>query len=136
MAHNITETDNIFYTGATPWHGLGTKLEQVATAAEAIAAANLDWEVIRRDIFTYQARSTSDASLPMGAKAIGKNMMVPVPGKKAYVRKDTKEVLAVMSDRYQTPSIQSLHRIRAGRADGVQRGIPVPRPCRSASGRA
>jgi len=100
MSQNYTATDGLMYVGDTPWHGLGVELGQVATAAEAIAAANLDWEVIRRDIFTYQQRPEG-AKLSAGAKPAGEHMMVPVPGKKAYVRQDTKEVLAIMSDRYQ-----------------------------------
>ena len=33
------------YTGATPWAAQGIRLENVNTAAEAIQAAHLDWEV-------------------------------------------------------------------------------------------
>ena len=42
MAANV---ESMFYTGATPWHGLGEKLEDAPTISEAIEASGLDWEV-------------------------------------------------------------------------------------------
>jgi hypothetical protein len=83
MPAEITNTngrDEMFYTGKTPWHGLGTKLDGPATAAEAIAAASLDWTV-----------DTVPVYLDGG---------VEIPGKKAVVRTDTGLVMNVMSDRY------------------------------------
>lgn len=44
--------ESMFYTGATPWHGLGEKLESAPTISEAIEASGLDWEVGTKDLVT------------------------------------------------------------------------------------
>ena len=83
MPAEITNTngrDEMFYTGKTPWHGLGTKLDGPATAAEAIAAASLDWTVEMMPVY-------------LGGS-------VEIPGKKAVVRGNNGLVMNVMSDRY------------------------------------
>ena len=90
MAHELAMSSNgrasMFYTGAAPWHRLGTRLENPATAAEAIAAAGLDYEVV---------------SLPMFAQGDGPDApCVPVPGHVLNVRADTMTPLGVVSDKY------------------------------------
>lgn len=49
MSHNICDK-KIFYTGEKPWHGIGTELQNPATAEEAIVAAGLDYEVRLKNV--------------------------------------------------------------------------------------
>ena len=51
MPAGITATDGMMYTGATPWHRLGVQLDGEATAAEAIAAAQMDWKVETQTVY-------------------------------------------------------------------------------------
>lgn len=56
MAHELTINDEgaveMFYAGSTPWHGLGTAVQEAQTSTEALKLANLDWEVGREEILT------------------------------------------------------------------------------------
>ncbi|MEX1028357.1 MAG: DUF932 domain-containing protein [Candidatus Paceibacterota bacterium] len=71
----------MMYAGETPWHRLGTKLDEPATASKAIAAAGLDYRVDLKTIVTADG--------------------VPVPQRKAVVRNDTNAVLGVVGNSYQ-----------------------------------
>lgn len=51
MAH---EVENMFFTGATPWHGLGRRLPENPTIYQAIEAAGLDWEVKVRPLYYFE----------------------------------------------------------------------------------
>ena len=95
MAHNISKTngkDAMFYVGERPWHGLGTELEAPASAAEAIAAAGLDWEIEERAIYWKVMDDKQEA--------VGKYLRM-ITGHHANVRQDTGAVLGVVGERYQ-----------------------------------
>lgn len=86
MAHAIGKTngkDSVMYVGETPWHKLGTKLPKLATSAEAIVAAGLDYEVKKIPVFF-------DAN----------NERHIISGKFATVRTDSNEALGVVGKDY------------------------------------
>lgn len=77
MAANV---ETMFYTREKPWHGLGVKVADALSSAEALTASGLDWKVVQQEI------CTSDGLF--------------VPGFKANVRDRDKKVLGIVSDRY------------------------------------
>lgn len=83
MGHNLATTNGrtaMMYAGEVPWHGLGTRLEEPATAREAIEAAGLNYLAELKEI------QTDDGT--------------PVPQRKAVVRSDTGDVLGVVGKSY------------------------------------
>ncbi len=56
MAHDIYLNNGaaaMMYFGDEPWHGLGTELKSPATAQEAIQAAQLDYNVVKKPLFAH-----------------------------------------------------------------------------------
>jgi len=49
MSH---EVETMMFHGASPWHGIGTRVDHLATAKEAIIAAGMDWLVEAVPIYT------------------------------------------------------------------------------------
>jgi len=84
MAHELATTNGrtaMMYFGDTPWHGLGTRLNEPATAAEAIDKAGLNYQVEMRPL------TTTDG--------------LAVPQRQAVVRTDSEQVLGVVGNSYQ-----------------------------------
>lgn len=77
MSANV---ESMFYVRETPWHGLGTKVMQAPTSAEALSLAGLDWKVEQEPIFT-------------------ENDML-ISGYRANVRSTDRKVLGVVTDKY------------------------------------
>lgn len=83
MVHNLATTNGktaMAYYGETPWHTLGIRLDNPATAAEAIAAAGLDYEVELTGLETVDG--------------------IPVPQRRAVVRTDSSEAIGVVGRGY------------------------------------
>jgi len=72
--------ETMFYVREKPWHGLGTRVEEAPTSADALVCAGLDWEVMQKNVYTED-----DCS---------------VPGYKANIRNTDNAVLGIVSDRY------------------------------------
>jgi phage/plasmid-like protein (TIGR03299 family) len=83
MAHNLATTNGktaMCYFGEAPWHKLGTKLENPATAADAIFAAGLDYNVELVPLFTRDG--------------------IQVPRRQGVIRSDTNQVLGTVGPSY------------------------------------
>ena len=81
------------YVGKEPWHGLGTKVEQVVHADAMMRAAGLDWEVIKRP-----ARGAK----PLRTRADGRELFARYEIAR-LPRAGTQEqevVLGIVTDRY------------------------------------
>lgn len=77
MAANV---ESMFYVRETPWHGLGTRVNEAPDSREALTAAGLDWNVLQESIYT----ETEEL----------------VDGYKANIRDSDRQVLGVVTDRY------------------------------------
>ena len=77
MSSNV---ESMFYTREKPWHGLGVRVEEAPTSADALRLAGLDWEVAQEPICTE------------GGDAVA--------GYRVNVRDSDRKVLGVVSDRY------------------------------------
>jgi phage/plasmid-like protein (TIGR03299 family) len=83
-----SQVDTMFYTGTDPWHRIGTKLDAPATAAEAIEAAGLSWDVLLEPTYTRAPEFSS--GIPQFQET----------GYNAVVREDTRKVFGIFSQRY------------------------------------
>ena len=84
MAHELTiredGTVEMFYSGQTPWHRLGTGVDKLLNSHDAIVAANLNWIVELGDIFTAE----------------GEKILTH----KRTFRKDNNETLGIVGNRF------------------------------------
>lgn len=100
MAHNInfneqTGQHSFFSVKQKAWHGLGQIVEEYPTSKEALQFAGLDYEVIKRELFTSSMAMTvgNEGELIAG-------MDIPVPNYYATMRTDNNAVLGVVGRDY------------------------------------
>ena len=83
MAHGITTQDTMFSVKKTPWHKLGTVLDNIPTVEDALVFSGLDYEVGLEPLFT----------------AIGSQTELRAPAN-ATINKRTGEILGVVGEKY------------------------------------
>jgi phage/plasmid-like protein (TIGR03299 family) len=92
MAHALTIRSNgkaeMAYIGATPWHGLGERLEEGATHEEWAAAAGMDWKI--QSGFVRYATGYGQ----------GADAWRTVDDMRVLMRSDTKDSLGIVSARF------------------------------------
>ena len=74
------EVETMMYVREKPWHGLGTKVAEAPTSADALRFAGLDWRVDQEPVFNARGGI--------------------IPGYKANVRDRDGSVLGIVGSRY------------------------------------
>ena len=72
--------ETMFSVRETPWHGLGTIVNDAPTSEDALRISGLDWKVMQDDVFTDSGER--------------------ITGYKANIRDTDRKILGVVSDRY------------------------------------
>ncbi len=81
MSHEITENDHMVSgNNVLPWHKLGTVVDGLITAKDALEKAKLNWKVKKEKIYTGD--------------------MVEIPDNFVMVREDTHKSLGIVGNRY------------------------------------
>lgn len=64
------------YFGEKPWHGLGTEVEGLMTAVEALEAAGLNWQVVKMPLFFHA--NGQDIITPDSFATVRTDIFVPL----------------------------------------------------------
>jgi phage/plasmid-like protein (TIGR03299 family) len=80
--------ETMAYAGDTPWHGLGTAVDNNLSTDEMLVTASLNWTVSKRKLLA----SSGELNLP--------SELTPVPGFFALTRDSDDHVLSVVGNNY------------------------------------
>ena len=106
MSHELDFTKGdaaIAYTGDTPWHGFGQRLNGDETLEEWIVQAGMDYSVIRRPVAFVNNRHINDEDEVVNDSIIGgitPPLITGISDKVALCRSDTADQLAIVSKNY------------------------------------
>lgn len=115
MSAGLTETDHLAYTGATPWHGLGTEVPEGITVDEMLVAAKLNWR-IKLGQLGYDAIIRQDGA---GPTATNERVERRTASHQVMYRTDTGEELDVVGPEYvPTQNVEALEFFREYLAAG------------------
>ena len=90
MAHELAQSSDMAYIGATPWHGLGNQLPKNQPIEVWQRAAGMDWEIKQTEVLFNSASGNGSNML---------NLRLNSDATVLY-RSDTNEPLSVVSKRY------------------------------------
>lgn len=98
MAHNLnfneqTGKHSFFSVKHKPWHGLGQIVTDYPNSKEALIYAGLDYEVVKRNIYTH------DGEINKGLDFLIRD--IEIPNHQATIRTDTNQVLGVVGKDYE-----------------------------------
>jgi len=98
MAHNLnyneqTGKHSFFSVNEKPWHNLGQIVTDYPNSKEALIYAGLDYEVVKRKIYTH------DGEINKGLDFLIRD--IEIPDHQATIRTDTNQVLGVVGKDYE-----------------------------------
>lgn len=98
MAHNInfneqTGKHSFFSVNEKPWHNLGQIVSEYPNSKEALIFAGLDYEVVKRKIYTH------DGDIGKGLDFLIRD--IEIPDHMTTIRTDTNQVLGVVGKDYE-----------------------------------
>jgi phage/plasmid-like protein (TIGR03299 family) len=88
MAHNLATINGkaaMAYLHQTPWHGLGQRLQGVATVAQALDAAQLNWRVTLEPVYLADGTPIPGSQVALRRELDGTAVPLGVHGSKYHV---------------------------------------------------